>query len=197
MPKITKRRKLFRVAKRKLLKPLIYAGAASLVIYLGISNVVREKRQVEQSVPQFVISSISKEFDTTEFMHLLLTVQEINRVPSASSELYEFANGPFPNGCPMLLSARLKQMNWEPQAFLVRIKKLFAMYDVYERIQRLDETIAFLSTEIEEKRLPYELTPQVDILRLERDKIIAGELTPAEYDFIKEYFGLVQRLKKI
>lgn len=197
MPKISKRKKLLRIVKRKLSKPLLYAGIASFAIYWAISNVVIEKRHIEQSVPQFVISSISEKFDGTEFMHLLLTVQEINRLPTASTELYEFANGPFPGVCPMLLSARLKQMNWEPQAFLIRIKKLFAMYDIYERIQRLDETIEFLATEIDEKRLPYELTPQVDILRLERDKIIKSDLTPAEYDFIKEYSGLVQRLKKL
>lgn len=197
MRKISKWKKFRRVVRRKLLKPMLYAVAVSLVIYAGISNIVTETRRIEQTIPQFKISSISDRFDETEYMHLLLTIQEINRLPLESAELYEFANGAFPAGCPKLLGTRLGQMNWEPQAFLIRIKKLFTLYDVYERIQRLDETISFLSTEIEEKRLPYELTPQIDILRLERDKIISSELTPAEFDFIKEYFGLVQRLKKL
>lgn len=197
MRKISKWKKFRRVVRRKLFKPMLYAVTASLVIYAGVSNIVTEKRRIEQTIPQFKISSISDRFDETEYMHLLLTIQEINRLPLESAELYEFANGAFPAGCPKLLSTRLGQMNWEPQAFLIRIKKLFTLYDVYERIQRLDETISFLSTEIEEKRLPYELTPQIDILRLERDKIISSKLTPAEFDFIKEYFGLVQRLKKL
>lgn len=44
---------------------------------------------------------------------------------------------------PEILEQQLKRMNWEPQAFLVRVKKLFDMYDVYDRVARLDETIAF------------------------------------------------------
>lgn len=196
MPRITKRKKFLRVVKRKLSKPLLYAVAVSLAIYIGISNAVVQKHRVEQTVPQFVISSISKDFDETEFMHLLLTIQEINRLPEASAELYEFANGPFPAGCPKLLTSRLQQMNWAPQAFLIRIKKLFTMLEVYERIRRLDETIGFLTAEIEEKRLPYELTPQINVLQEERNKIIGSEITPAEYDFIKEYRGIVLRLKK-
>ncbi len=197
MRTISKWKKFKRVVRRKLYKPMLYAVAASLIIYAGISNVVTEKRRVEPTAPQFKISSITNRFDETEFMHMLLTIQEINRLPLESAELYEFANGPFPAGCPKLLSARLSQMNWEPQAFLIRVKKLFAMYDIYDRISRLDNTIAFLTAEIEEKRLPRDLRPQVEILRQERDKIIGSEMTPAEYNFMKEYAGLAQRLKKL
>lgn len=96
-------------------------------------------------------------------MHLLLTVQEIMKMPTASAELEEFANGAFPSPCPRFLEQQLKRMNWEPQAFLVRVKKLFDMYDVYDRVARLDETIAFLSTEIDERRLPFEMKTQVDV----------------------------------
>lgn len=197
MRKISKWKKFKRVVRRKLFKPMLYAVAASFVIYAGVSNIVTEKRNIEPTVPQFKISSISDRFDETEFMHLLLTIQEINRLPLESAELYDFVNGAFPTACPKLLKVRLDQMNWEPQAFLIRVKKLFAMYDIYDRVSRLDNTIAFLSTEIEENRLPYELRSQVRILQQERDKIIGSDITPAEYNFMKEYAGFAQRLKKL
>lgn len=87
-------------------------------------------------------------------------------------------------------------MNWEPQAFLVRVKKLFDMYDVYDRVARLDETIAFLSTEIDERRLPFEMKTQVDVLQRERDNIIGTQITEEEYNFVNEYRGLILRLKR-
>ena len=97
---------------------------------------------------------------------------------------------------PEILEQQLKRMNWEPQAFLVRVKKLFDMYDVYDRVARLDETIAFLSTEIDERRLPFEMKTQVDVLQRERDNIIGTQITEEEYNFVNEYRGLILRLKR-
>ena len=125
MAKMSRRKKLVRVAKRKLLKPVLYAAGMSFVLYLAISNVVLQKKVFEDQVPRFLITRISRTFDETEFMHLLLTVQEIMKMPTASAELEEFANGAFPSPCPRFLEQQLKRMNWEPQAFLVRVKKLF------------------------------------------------------------------------
>lgn len=122
MAKMSRRKKLVRVAKRKLLKPVLYAAGMSFVLYLAISNVVLQKKVFEDQVPRFLITRISRTFDETEFMHLLLTVQEIMKMPTASAELEEFANGAFPSPCPRFLEQQLKRMNWEPQAFLVRVK---------------------------------------------------------------------------
>lgn len=196
MAKMSRRKKLVRVAKRKLLKPVLYAAGMSFVLYLAISNVVLQKKVFEDQVPRFLITRISRTFDETEFMHLLLTVQEIMKMPTASAELEEFANGAFPSPCPRFLEQQLKRMNWEPQAFLVRVKKLFDMYDVYDRVARLDETIAFLSTEIDERRLPFEMKTQVDVLQRERDNIIGTQITEEEYNFVNEYRGLILRLKR-
>lgn len=197
MAKMSRRKKLVRVAKRKLLKPVLYAAGMSFVLYLAISNVVLQKKVFEDQVPRFLITRISRTFDETEFMHLLLTVQEIMKMPTASAELEEFANGAFPSPCPRFLEQQLKRMNWEPQAFLVRVKKLFDMYDVYDRVARLDETIAFLSTEIDERRLPFEMKTQVDVLQRERDNIIGTQITEEEYNFVNEYRGLILRLKRL
>ena len=82
----------------------------------------------------------------------------------------------------------------EPRDFLQ--KKLFEMYDVYDRVARLDETIAFLSTEIDERRLPFEMKTQVDVLQRERDNIIGTQITEEEYNFVNEYRGLILRLKR-
>lgn len=196
MRKISRWKKFRRVFKRKLLKPLLYAFAASLVLYLIISNVIIQKRMAETQPPRFLISRISNEFDETEFMHMLLTIQEIRDLPEEGRELREFVNGPFPAGCPKLLERRLNQMNWAPQAFLIRVKKLFAMSEIYDRISRLDDTIAFLSHELDENRLPTELWTQMEILRSERNNIIGTQLSQQEYEFIKKYNGIVIRLQQ-
>ena len=80
MAKMSRRKKLVRVAKRKLLKPVLYAAGMSFVLYLAISNVVLQKKVFEDQVPRFLITRISRTFDETEFMHLLLTVQEIMKM---------------------------------------------------------------------------------------------------------------------
>mgnify|MGYP000015337736 CR=1 FL=1 len=110
MAKMSRRKKLVRVAKRKLLKPVLYAAGMSFVLYLAISNVVLQKKVFEDQVPRFLITRISRTFDETEFMHLLLTVQEIMKMPTASAELEEFANGAFPSPCPRFLEQQLKRM---------------------------------------------------------------------------------------
>lgn len=196
MARISRRKKIIRVLRRKLLKPVLYATGLSLVLYLCISNVVLQKKVVEEQTPRFVITRISDVFDGTEFMHLLLTVQEINKLPKASAQLAEFVNGPFPGVCPPYLEKQLNRMNWAPQAFLSRMHRLFQIYDVYDRIRRLDETIAFLSDEINHERLPVALQGQVTVLQTERNNIVGKDISEDEYAFIKEYWGLVQRLKK-
>lgn len=196
MRKISKWKKFRRVFKRKLLKPLLYAAGASLLLYLAISNAIIQKRIAEPQAPQFMISRLSDQFDETEFMHMLLTIQELRGLPEEGRELVQFVNRPFPSACPKLLEHRLKQMNWAPQAFLIRVKKMFKMYDIYDRIVRLDETIAFLNDEIENDRLPHNITPQVKILEEERQNILKTEMTAAEYEFMQKYGGIVIRLRQ-
>lgn len=187
-------KKLLRVIKRRFVKPLLYAIGASFAIYFLISNVVTERRYNGPQIPQFTISRITDKFDETEFMHLLLTIQEIEKFPNVSEELITFVNGPFPGRCPKLLQSKLKMMNWAPQAFLIRVKTLFRMYEIHDRIVRMDETIAFLSEEIKENRIPYALTAQVEFLQKQRAEIIGKELTEKEYNFIEEYGGIVQSI---
>lgn len=195
--KINRRKKLVRVLKRKLLKPMLYAIAVSLVIYFGISSIIVSKRVVTPNPPRFLISRLSDKFDETEFMHLLLTIQEINTIPKTSAELIKFANGPYPGRCPAFLEKQLNRLNWAPDAFLIRVKKLFEMYEIYDHLIRMDETIAFLSEEIKQEHLPYEFSSQIEVLQQQRDKIANDNLTPEEYNFIKEYHGLVLRLKQL
>jgi hypothetical protein len=157
-------KKFWRVFKRKLLKPAFYALAGSVLIYLAISASVREKRYVNDSVPHFLITSTSNQFNELEFTHLLLTIQELRSLPLISDELVDFCNRPFPSGCPKLLEERLKAMNWAPQAFLVRIKKLFEMYAAYDKIKRIDATTEFLISEVYGGIVPYlqKRVPSVD-----------------------------------
>lgn len=197
MAKVSRRKKFLRVAKRKLLKPVIYAVGLSIFLYLVVGNVVLQRKTIQAQTPRFLITRISDTFDETEFMHLLLTAQEILKMPKASAQLVDFANGPFPGACPNYLKQQLNRMNWEPQAFLVRVKKLFGMYDVYDRIARLDDTISFLQTEVDEGRLPYAINVQIDMLKKERAAIIGKDISQEEYNFVAEYNGLILRLKKL
>ena len=196
MTKVTKKQKFWRVVKRKLLKPILYAIGLSFFLYLIIGNVVMQRKVIEEQAPRFLITRISKAFDETEFMHLLLTVQEILKMPKASSQLLNFVNEPFPGKCPPYLKQQLNRMNWEPQAFLVRVHKLFEMYDVYDRIVRLDDTISFLSNEVRENRLPFTIMVQIDVLKKEREAIIGKDISQEEYNFVSEYNGLILRLKR-
>ncbi len=197
MAKVSRRKKFLRVAKRKLLKPVIYAVGLSIFLYLVVGNVVLQRKVIQAQTPRFLITRISDTFDETEFMHLLLTAQEILKMPKASTQLVDFANGPFPEACPNYLKQQLNRMNWEPQAFLVRVKKLFGMYEVYDRIARLDDTISFLQTEVDEGRLPYAINVQIDMLKKERAAIIGKDISQEEYNFVAEYNGLILRLKKL
>ncbi len=197
MAKVSRRRKFLRVVKRKLLKPVIYAVGLSIFLYLVVGNVVLQRKVIQAQTPRFLITRISDTFDETEFMHLLLTAQELLKMPKASTQLVDFANGPFPGACPNYLKQQLNRMNWEPQAFLVRVKKLFKMYEVYDRIARLDDTISFLQTEVDEGRLPYAINVQIDVLKKERAAIIGKDISQEEYNFVAEYNGLILRLKKL
>lgn len=196
MRKYSKWYKFKRVFKRKLLKPLFYAICVSFALYILISNITIQKRLSDTSEPHFVISRVSDEFDETEFMHMLLTIQEIRDLPAEGKELKEFVNSPAPSVCPKLLAHRLYRMNWTPDAFLARVKKLFAMNEVYERVSRLDETIAFLSKELDQNHLPAEMWTQTDLLKTERNNLIGTEISQAEYDFMHQYHGIALRLQQ-
>lgn len=194
--KISRSRKLIRVLKRKWFKPGLATLFVAFLIYFSISNLVQQTRVVKPQAPHFLISRISDTFDETEFTHLLLTVQEINKIPGAAAQLKEFARQPYPSPCPESLAEHLKQMNWKPQAFLIRIKKIFEMYDTYDRLQRLTQTISFLSGEVKENRLPLRVREQIKILRDEYNKILSSELTEQEYQFIDDYRGIIMHLKE-
>jgi hypothetical protein len=130
-------------------------------------------------------------------MHLLLTIQEINKDNTAKNMLKGYANMPFPSPCPQSLEEKLYQMNWTPQAFLVRIKKMFNMYDIYDRIVRIDDAIILLKEEINAQRLSHEAYEHIKILKAERQKILNTDISDEEYKFIKEYSGIIQSLQKI
>lgn len=193
--KMNRWRKLVRVLKRKWKKPALYTIAMSLIIYMVVSNLVWQKKNIERQAPRFVITRISSAFDETEFMHLLLTVQEINMLPKASTEMIEFVNKPFPSPCPKFLENHLRRMNWAPTAFHIRVKKMFDMYEVYDHVKRLDDTIEFLTTEITEKHLPDSALEEVDMLKAERERIFNEEMSQEEYEFVKEYGGIILSLK--
>ncbi len=196
MPKKIKRhKKLYRVLKRKWLKPALYTLAMSIVIYMCASSFVIQKKVIEHKRPHFLITRLSDNFDEVEFMHLLLTIQEITYIPKASSQLLEFANGPYPGICPSFLKQHLNNMNWQPQAFLIRLKKIFAMHEDYDRLQRLENTITFLSEEYKQNRLPRETQNQIDLLIQERDNLKNTKFTPESYSFIEKYAGLIQSIK--
>ena len=196
MARISRKKKIIRVVKRKLLKPVLYAIGMSLIIYMAVGNMVLRKRTFDD-VPHFVITRVSDTFDQTEFMHLLLTIQEVNLIPKAHDELFEFVNSKYNGTCPSFLEKQLYRMNWTPEAFYVRVQKLFALYDVYDRIMRYESTITFLEAELKAERLPVAVSSQIELLKQEADAIIGRDISMAEYQFIKEYGGMVLRLKKI
>lgn len=187
--------KIFRVLKRRWFKPAVYTLAASFVLYITISNMVIQKKAIDNEVPRFLISRISEDFEETEYTHLLLTIQELDTIPHINRMLKDFANAHFPAPCPDLLKYQLNRMNWEPQAFLIRVKKLFKMYDAYDKIARLDETINFLEAELEQNLLPKSMESQINVLKKERDSLVESGLSSHEYKFMKQYAGIIQNLK--
>ena len=70
------------------------------------------------------------------------------------------------------------------------------MYRTYERILRIDETIEFLNEE--NKRLKFAeetILLQIENLNNEKDLLLKNSILPSEYEFIKEYHGIVLKLK--
>jgi len=193
--KVSRIKKLYRVLRRKWFKPALYTLALSFLLYYGISSFVVEKHSAEKTMPRFVITRVSDTFDETEFTHLLLTVQEMQKMPDILAQLKDYINQPDPSNYTLYLEKMLNTMNWAPQAFYSRVHKMFAMYDVYDRINRMEETITFLNTEVEERRLPSEILEQVRVLQQEKENIIS-ELSEKEWTFIKNYAGVILRLKK-
>ena len=193
--KISRSKKLYRVLRRKWFKPALYTLALSFLLYYGISNLVMEKHAAEKTLPRFVITRVSDTFDETEFTHLLLTVQEMNKTPEILSQLKDYINQDNPDNYTLYLEKMLNSMNWAPQAFYSRVHKMFDMYEVYDRINRMEETISFLNTEVEERRLPSEILEQVRVLQQEEENI-KTELSAKEWTFIKNYAGVILHLKK-
>ena len=194
--RISRVKKLVRVLRRKWFKPALATLFISFLIYFSISSLVQQTRVVKPQTPHFLISKISDTFEPTEFTHLLLTLQEINKIPGAGHELKKFINMPYPSSCSEFLTEQLNYMNWKPQAFLVRVKKLFALYDTYDRLQRLNQTITFLTTEVKERRLPPRIHEQIKVLQEEYDNIKMSEISEEEYQFIDEYAGFIMKFKE-
>ncbi|MBR5154232.1 MAG: hypothetical protein IKW58_00725 [Alphaproteobacteria bacterium] len=188
--------KFWKFFKRKLAKPLMYASMFSLIIYLFVSHIVFYKKLSEYDKPHFLISRITSEFDDVEYMHLLLTIQEISKNNKHHDMLIDFVNSGFPNPCPKILKAELYKMNWEPQAFLIRVKKMFDMYRVYERVERIEETIEFLNGQLRQATDETAIISlQIENLNKEKVQVLSDLITAEEFDFIKEYNGLVARIK--
>ena len=187
-------RKIYRSFKRKWLKPLAYSSLMSLMLYIIIGDIVAYRYTFSTTSPHFVISRIDEKFDQTEYMHMLLTIQEINKT-ILREDLKKFAAEPFPAKCPKYLKQQLYKMNWDAPAFQIRLKKLFKMYEIYDQVSRLEATIDMLYNESLNSNLATILHQQIISLTKEKDRIIEGTLTEEEYEFIKEYGGVVPTLQ--
>ena len=196
MAKISRFTKFLRVFRRKFLKPILYAVMGSFVIYLLVGNVIFYKRLKDYDKPHFVISYLSNEFNNLEYMHLLLTIQEIIKDVLLKKQLVEFVNMGFPNPCPRELEQEFHKMNWYSQAFLIRVKKMFKMYDVYDRVIRLQETIGFLEVQSKNNRFNEDILLQVKMLEDEKDRILTNDISKDEYNFVQEYAGVIASIKR-
>lgn len=195
MTKISRTEKVLKVFKRKYTKPLFYACLISLFLYLLIGNIITQKKLSDFDKPHFVITRVSRNFDKVEYMHLLLTIQEIRKNNDLTEKLIYFVNGPFPAYCPKDLRKELYLMNWEAQAFLVRVKKMFDMHQVFEQVSRKDEAIEYLSNNTNNSEaISYEIRTQIKILTDERNSLIKNKLSEEELLFIKEFDYLVASL---
>ena len=129
-------------------------------------------------------------------MHLLLTVQEINKDTLLKKQLVEFVNMGFPNPCPRELDQELNKMNWYSQAFLIRVKKMFKLYDVYDRVVRLQETVEFLEIQAKNNRFNEDIILQVKMLEDEKNRILANDISKDEYSFIQEYAVVINSIRE-
>lgn len=195
MAKISRYKKFWRVFKRKLLKPLLMALIGGVMIYVLISNIILHQKIEQLREPRFVISRITNEFEETEFTYLLLVVQELqDENKELFNELVTFVNKPYPTICPLTLEKKLLNANWNPFAFHIRVKKMFELFEIYERTARLQETISFLNEEITKSNLPAEMVSQINMLRKERENILSNQLSEKERQFIETYSGVIQNL---
>ncbi len=191
MEKNNRRKKVLKVFRRKYTKPLFYACLVSLFIYLLVGNIVSQKKLSDFDKPHFVISRITKHYDRVEYMHLLLTVQEIRKDKDLTEKLIAFVNGPFPGYCPKDLSKELYLMNWDSQAFLIRVKKMFEMHTAYELVSRQNEAIKYLKSDIKKDKNYLRLRTQIDMITKERDNIIKSQIPGDEFEFIKEFDAII------
>jgi len=194
MENISKIVKFRRVFKKKLFMPIMKAIGLSFVLYFIIGNSIF-KHDINDSKPHFIISTISTKFDNIEYTHLLLSIQAICKNEKDKNELIQFVNSSYPNACSKNLKKQLFDMNWEPLAFQSRVKKLFEFIDTYDRLNNLENTISFLKKEIYNEQLPREMLSQVNVLEIERDKIYKEDISEIEYNFIKEHYGFIERLR--
>jgi hypothetical protein len=191
-----KNKKLFKVLKRKWTRPAIFTVITAFVIYLTIANSIFVRKAPSEDLPHFVITRLSDEFDKIEFMHLLLCVQELRKRPALEQELITFVNTPFPAYCPEILKEQLNLMNWAPDAFHTRVHKMFKMLDSYDHITRLEETITFLSQKIKDGVLSSSMSKDVEMLQKEKDSLIKKSFTAEELEFMQNYAGLIQTIRK-
>jgi hypothetical protein len=191
-----KAKKIIRIIRRKWLKPFTYATLMSMMMYIIIGDVIVRKYSFSSSTPHFVISRIDDTFEQTEYMHMLLTIQEINKT-ILREDLKRFVSAPAKAKCPKYLKLMLYKMNWDPKAFQIRAKRLIKMYEIYDQVARLEETIKMLDEESKTSTMSSTLFQQVLSLQQERNRIVDSSLTPKEYEFIKEYGGVVPTLQII
>ncbi len=182
--------------KYKYTRPFLYSILISIFIYLLISNIVIRKELKDLDKPHFTISSITKNFLNVEYMHMLLTIQEITENTSLRGDLVRFVNASFPNHCPAMLKKQLNLMNWEAQAFLIRVKRLFELLEIYEHIERIDESIASLEEQSKRSNDYSIFNAQIDVLVADKNNILSSKITNDEYEFIREYYGIALRLRK-
>ena len=124
-------------------------------------------------------------------MHLLLTIQEIRKNDENLEALIAFANGPFPAYCPKNLRRELYLMNWDSQAFLIRVKKMFEMHKAYEMVSRQNEAISYLTEMTKGKQVTYEHRSQIAILKSEKNALLKSQLPGDEFEFIKEFDSII------
>jgi hypothetical protein len=191
-----KAKKIIRTIRRKWLKPFAYASLMSLMIYIIIGDVIVRKYSFSSTSPHFVISRVEDKFEQTEYMHMLLTIQEVNKT-ILREDLKRFISAPLKANCPKYLKLQLYKMNWDHTAFQIRAKRLIDMYEIYDQVARLEETIKMLDEESKTSTISSTLFQQVLSLQQERDRIVDSSLTKEEYEFIKEYGGVVPSLQII
>ncbi len=193
----TLRIKIQETIKSKLLKRYTCLLLIGVFTYCFIANIVLFYKLSNYTIPKFIISRITTDFHTAEYMHLLYTLQEINKVPCLSDELYKYTTQPYEKNYSYFLENKFLQFNWKPEAFFVRVKKLFTLYNTYDQVIRIDDTILIMQKDIKANGdSPYTYT-QVNLLKENKQQILNELLTFEEYEFIKSNYNLIKSIYKL